>query len=233
MNHSDPTNCRRLPGNTMAEVLVEEKLYVYLKTFEQLAVHRPHLRFRNTARLGARITGMPYATFEEALRWLGSRSAADVDAVVAGRHGAKDRGRLTSEGMVAALQSTRDYLRDMMPRALALAAQCEASPANLLDAAHRDAPEVRALLEAAEALRRDLQARADDYRLLEAGRTRFELFRGRMDLAGVAGLAPHGRRMLADREFAWAIVEGIWFLQCWLQRFLESVDAAPSFVKRD
>src|SRR5690606_13857513 len=45
MNEADTAECRRLPGNTLPEVLVEGKLYVYLKVFEQLVVHRRGLKW--------------------------------------------------------------------------------------------------------------------------------------------------------------------------------------------
>ncbi len=231
MNHLDPATCRRLPGNTLPEVLVEEKLYVYLKTFEELAVHRPHLKFRNTARLGARIAGMPYADFAAALRWLGGRSAVEVGSIIAGRHATGNGTGLSREALVAGLHSTVEYARALLPRALALAARCEACPAEKLGPAFVDDPEVRSLIEAADALRAEVQAKPAEYAILESGRTRFEFFRGRMDLAKVAGLPPHGRKLLADREYVWAIVEGVWFLQCSLQRFFNSTSPGSHSVK--
>ncbi len=67
--------CRWVPGNTIEKVPVEEKLFVYLKTFEQLSKifsveleikGREKLRLYNLSRLGARIENMPYIDFETA-----------------------------------------------------------------------------------------------------------------------------------------------------------------------
>ncbi|MDQ8186179.1 6-hydroxymethylpterin diphosphokinase MptE-like protein [Pelagicoccus sp. SDUM812002] len=67
--------CRWLPGNTIEKVPVEEKLFVYLKTFEQLSriytqelkiKNREPLKVFNLSRLGARIEHMPYLDLESA-----------------------------------------------------------------------------------------------------------------------------------------------------------------------
>ena len=63
---------QRLPGNTQEKVLVEPRLFVYLKTFEQF-ISKKHesVEYRNLARTGARIEGAPYITYEEATEWVG------------------------------------------------------------------------------------------------------------------------------------------------------------------
>ncbi|MGK0237096.1 MAG: hypothetical protein ACI92G_000554 [Candidatus Pelagisphaera sp.] len=59
-------NCRLMPGNTIDRVPVEEKLFVYLKTFEQLAKERGlKLELVNTSHFGARIEGIPFVRLEE------------------------------------------------------------------------------------------------------------------------------------------------------------------------
>lgn len=67
--------CRWMPGNTLEKVPVEEKLFVYLKTFVELSqLYSKELKLRdgkglpiyNLSRLGARIDGMPYLDFEKA-----------------------------------------------------------------------------------------------------------------------------------------------------------------------
>lgn len=66
-------NCRMVPGNTIDQVPVEEKLYVYLKTFKQLAADRgSDFELANVSRLGARIDGIPYLSLEQASEHLNS-----------------------------------------------------------------------------------------------------------------------------------------------------------------
>jgi hypothetical protein len=70
---------QRLPGNTQEKVLVEPRLFVYLKTFEQF-ISKKHesVEYRNLARTGARIEGAPYITYEEATEWVGEGTSSKV-----------------------------------------------------------------------------------------------------------------------------------------------------------
>jgi len=75
---SDKVNmakCRWLPGNTLEKVPVEEKLFVYLKTFVELSrAYSKELKLKNgkglslfnLSRLGAKIEGMPYLPIDKA-----------------------------------------------------------------------------------------------------------------------------------------------------------------------
>jgi hypothetical protein len=221
--------CRLLPGNTFAEVPVEEKLFVYLKTFEQLVQQRTELKFLNTARLGARIAGVPYATFAEAVRWLGETPIADATSVVAQRHARTDVPRLDFGRINAALASTGDYTRSVLGAALRAAYAAERVPERFAAENHRDAPPVRAALEAADALRELIHRQPRDYEILESGRTRMELHLCREAQSRIAPCAEHWRRVLASREYAWAIAEGAWFLEARL-RGLERAASAPEAV---
>ncbi|MBC2605775.1 motility associated factor glycosyltransferase family protein [Pelagicoccus albus] len=74
----DVTNvekCRWVEGNTVDKVPVEEKLFVYLKTFEMMArayakemqpLKRGGLVLYNHSRLGAKVEHMPYLDFDQA-----------------------------------------------------------------------------------------------------------------------------------------------------------------------
>lgn len=74
-DRTDLDACRWCPGNTIEKVPVEEKLFVYLKTFEQLSkIYSQELKLKNgkglalynLSRLGARIEHMPYVDYEAA-----------------------------------------------------------------------------------------------------------------------------------------------------------------------
>lgn len=63
----DLSKVRWVPGNTYEKVPVEEKLFVYLKVFEQMATeHGDAMKLVNLSRLGAQITGIPYVPLEDA-----------------------------------------------------------------------------------------------------------------------------------------------------------------------
>ncbi len=212
-NRVDPQDCRRLPGNTLPEVLVESKLHIYLKTFEQLAVHRPHMKFCNTARLGARIEGIPYMPFDEALRWLGGKSTSGAPDALAKRHRTGGPFTIGSSRVRAMLASTAVFARDVLRLALKAAAKCEPLVEDTMREDEHSAAKFAPVFEAVDALRAHVEAHADDYAILEAGRTRLELHKARSLVNNLpAGLGPNLRRFLLEREYAWALAEGAWFL---------------------
>ena len=57
----------RLPGNTIDEVIVEGRLFVYLKTFEQFIAENKSVEYRNLAALWSESEGADYITQEDAL----------------------------------------------------------------------------------------------------------------------------------------------------------------------
>lgn len=229
INHADTSACRRLPGNTQPEVLVEDKLYVYLKTFEQLVAQRPQLRFRNTSRLGARIAGIPYATFSDALAWLGKKPLGDVQAAFAKRCIRERPFAMRLPDVVAALASTHGYTHSALSLALKCAARCEAIPESFASEGSPDDPRVTAAMEAARELDAHLQSAPAEYAILESGRTRLELFRAQELGKRIGGAADLWRAIVLAGERAWAIAEGAWFLLNQLDRFArETAPGEPS-----
>lgn len=218
VNHANVAQCRRLPGNRGNDVPVEEKLYVYLKTFEQLVARRQAISFLNTAMYGARIEGVPYADFAEAKRWLGDGSSEQVSSLIRNAWERSTGRGLTMESMRAVLKPTEAYAQKILRGALRLAAKIENLPERYSAESFQNSPEVVAVLRSWEELKRDLQSQPKEYRLLEAGRTRIELFRFEEFEPPPHVTANHWRQVLEAREFAWAIAEGAWFLDRCMRR---------------
>ncbi len=212
-NKVETSLCRRLPGNTLSEVLVEEKLYIYLKTFEQLAAHRPQVRMRNTSRLGARIEGVPYIGFDEALRWLGTKSAKGATHALEKRFRAGGEFSLGGTRVRSILADVGGYAREILGFALRAAAAAEALPEDVLGEFGAERAEVIAAIKAFDSLAARAESDPSGLAILESGRTRMELFRAsRFETRLPGDLREHARRLLVGRERAWALAEGAWFL---------------------
>jgi hypothetical protein len=219
-NQVDVASCRRLPGNTAESVPVEEKLYVYLKTFEQLVAQRPRLSFLNTSKYGARIAGVPYATLEEARRWIEDHSFCEVTSVVRDRW-RKSKGKgLNFGGIGAVLEPTMRFAEAALARALKLVAEIESLPVRFSGEEFRNAPEMEQILREVGELEKTLKSQPQEFRILESGRTRLELFRCGEFEAEAHGGSNHWKQVLMAREYAWAIAEGAWFLNRCLGRFV-------------
>ena len=75
-HYSENTKGHLLPGNTEDKVLVEGRLYVYLKTFEKFIKENPSVEYRNLSRTGVKIENVPYMDFNEASEWIGNNSSS-------------------------------------------------------------------------------------------------------------------------------------------------------------
>ncbi|MBK1875757.1 motility associated factor glycosyltransferase family protein [Pelagicoccus mobilis] len=147
--------CRWLPGNTIEKVPVEEKLFVYLKTFEQLSriyskelkiKNRDQLKVFNLSRLGARIEHMPYLEFEEAKGMIETAGVggvakgwSDVQKVLAEHH--VGWGRV---GKV--LREFRGYVEEICSHALRTALAMEQGDTLTLESAEAEKEKSDALI---------------------------------------------------------------------------------------
>lgn len=217
-NQVDVTQCRMLPGNVLPEVPVEEKLYVYLKTFEQLIAARPGLQFLNTSRLGARLVGAPYADFEDAREWIGEEPMSDAFSAIRSRFERARERQIGAAPLGTALESTRTFARNVLGVALRAAYRVETLPDQLAAEPSHNDPLVEEAEAAIEALRRLLESEPREREILEDGRTRLELFRYEEDVRKLRASPPHWHRLQKGREYAWAVAEGAWFLVSMTER---------------
>lgn len=217
--------CRWLPGNTIEKVPVEEKLFVYLKTFEQLAnifanelqfKDRDPLKIFNLSRLGAKIKNMPYLDFEEA------KSLFDASA---GKDSSKGWALVCSVlkshsvgwGRVGkAMHEFRTYIEDICSFALKHALAVEQEQLELAEAQNR-----KSELEA------KIEAHSDFAVILNDGQMRLELFAYRKVLSrrsGQGGESSGAAQLEESGEYFWAVAEGSY-------RVLASMDAAREASK--
>ena len=66
-DHVNVSQCRWIDGNNGEKVPVEEKLFAYLKIFEDQIGRYHNIRFFNLAREGAKVHGAPYLDYDQAL----------------------------------------------------------------------------------------------------------------------------------------------------------------------
>ena len=228
LNAVDPGKCRMLSGNTLDRVPVEEKLYVYLKAFEQLVARMPHMRFCNTARLGARIEGVDYVPLASAPAWLGMVERIDPRAIIE-RAVTSGPGATMTAGQILRVVGRLDvFAREVLAAALKAASMIEGLPDRYASENYRDAAPVRAAIQSARDLRKILSAQPRDTAILEAGQTRLELYRCRRAQKLIAAGAEHWVKIMREREYAWAMAEGAWFLVRRLEESIRTLGGVPN-----
>lgn len=150
------SKCRWLPGNTIEKVPVEEKLFIYLKTFEELtrayttelkAQTGKGLSVYNLSRLGAKVKGMPYLPLEKAGAVLNSHRSGNVAKSWERAEGILQRQKADWTAIEPAFSQLRQFVEGLCRSALAQAISMEMGDVDL---------------EKAEACRVDLEARIDE-----------------------------------------------------------------------
>ena len=142
-HYSHAANGQRLPGNTQEKVLVEQRLFVYLKTFEQfIAKKDPSVEYRNLARTGVKIEGAPYMDYEQALEWIGSSSNAPfcekIRVLLDHQKECPDLGEV--------FKSAKGYVENLLEKSLSAAIETELLPEKFKSTNYSDHKSVRNLL---------------------------------------------------------------------------------------
>lgn len=211
-NRTNVDKCRWLPGNTLETVPVEEKLYVYLKTFEEMARrHGGSLKLVNLSRLGARIEGVPYRELKKARGALSSVSASKVEKGWKRARAQCGRTWLSWEQARGELQGLRDYAQAVCSLALRGALRLETQAA-FTEEERRRAEQTR------EELERLLQSDARYRVLLEGGQLKRELLdyrRQRRALERDATAENADCEIL--KAYFWALAEGAYHLLAGLE----------------
>ena len=216
-NQANVSGCRWLPGNTLDKVPVESKLYVYLKTFEQLARERGgRLRLRNASRLGARIEGIPYCPLAEVLvepaQAAGKGGVGQAWASVAQRC----KPLALGEALRREVGKLRGYAKEVTGLALRAALRLEiAEPAP-------DAAEARELRRELTAL---LEGSADFYALLRDGQLKGELLRHSRELRALEqSLEGDALEVEGQKSYFWAVAEGGFALLSAVEKGISGLD---------
>ncbi|MBD5781686.1 motility associated factor glycosyltransferase family protein [Pelagicoccus sp. NFK12] len=217
--------CRWMPGNTIEKVPVEEKLFVYLKTFEQLSriygkelqiKNRETLRIYNLSRLGARIEHMPYRDFEAAKTLIEPLGVGGVAAGWKATQAKLAESRAGWGRVGKALREFRAYVEEI----------CSHSLKHALALEQGDLP-----LEVAEAEKAKVDAfiasKPDFEEILRDGQLKMELYvhaRAIAKQSRVVDMQSEKSRAEKVKEYFWAVAEGSY-------QVLAAIDAARQAQK--
>ncbi|OHE70644.1 MAG: hypothetical protein A2007_03520, partial [Verrucomicrobia bacterium GWC2_42_7] len=126
--HMDVRQCRMVQGNVIASVPSEERLYTYLKIFEQMIAFHPGIEFINTSRLGAKITGAPYLTFDAALQWMGSQSNLNIESKLKAHCKTPSDPAIIKEKIKKIMLSTYQFTKQVLDLATEILATLQSFP---------------------------------------------------------------------------------------------------------
>ena len=202
---------QRLPGNTQEKVLVEPRLFVYLKTFEQF-ISKKHesVEYRNLARTGARIEGAPYITYEEATEWVGEGTSSKVFDTFLGK-------LLENQGKNTNLKSLFDpikkYANDILKTSLEGAVEIERLPEKFKDVNYSDNKKLKNQLLRGADINQLVDSNQTLWHVLLEGRTKRELVIYQRLLREIVFKNKTWESVQKNKEYFWALSEGChWIL---------------------
>lgn len=222
-NTLDTEECRLLPGNTLKEVHVDSQLFVYLKTFEQLAEDYQDLEFINTARLGAAVKGIPYYSYEKAAEWIQTGHTVDAPETfktLIEQH--QNDPEIEIEQCQEALRPTLEFADKLLSLALEAALYSESLPAKYEKKNYAKHNDIQKALKYADKVNGLLNSHPVDYAILFDGEAKKHLSHYMETKRKIDCEYPHWQSICENKEYFWAIAESAHFLRSRLRHLDET-----------
>ena len=209
-HYSSISQGHSLPGNTQDKVLVEGRLFVYLKTFEQFISEQPGVEYRNLARTGVRIQGAPYMNYQDALAWIGQTSSLVFQEKVLDL--LKNQGSAPSLGDI--FSPCRDHIRKIFEKSLMAAWNTEKLPGKYSGLHYSENKAIIQLLADANEINKIIDKDKDFWSILFEGKTKGEVVQYRRIARDIDLPNKNWAAVQRNKEYFWAISEGChWLLQ--------------------
>jgi len=224
-HYSQSTKGQRLPGNTQEKVTVEGRLFVYLKTFEQFISGNPNIEYRNLARTGVKINGVPYQTYDEALQWIGSSSDSTpfkkrVQDLLSNQGDCPD--------LMAVFSPILKYVEDILECSLSSAIKTELIPDKFSGTHYSENKQIKELLGEAGKINQLVDSNKDYWNFLFEGKTKSELVNYRRKIRDIEFPSKNWTSVQRNKEYFWALSEGCLWLLEQLQTNFENHSETPS-----
>jgi hypothetical protein len=194
-----------LPGNTNDKVLVEGRLYVYLKTFEKFIKENPEIEYRNLSRTGVKIENVPYLNYDDALTWVGeSTSSSNFDS--------KIKELLDNQNDCPQLEAVYadfiEFAQSLLQEALSLAIEIELLPEKYSGSNYSSNKKVLELLNSSNKVNDLIDSNKMFWSMLLDGRTKVELAVYKRAVRDINFPNPNWSALQKNKEYFWAISEG-------------------------
>jgi len=194
----------RLPGNTQEKVIVEGRLFVYLKTFEQFISENQNVEYRNLARTGVKINGAPYITFEDAIGWVGESSSASFDTRTHELLG----NQVVSSDLATIYSPGVQYVEKILAMALECAIKTELLPDKYSGTNYSENKQIKELLADANKVNALVDSNKSFWNFLFEGKTKGELVNYRRRIRDIEFPNRNWTAVQRNKEFFWALSEG-------------------------
>jgi hypothetical protein len=214
-HYSEQTKGHKLPGNTIDSVLVEGRLYVYLKTFENFISQNSQVEYRNLARTGVKVKGAPYLTYDEALEWINNAPNSDRFTLEVKR---LLENSAPLHNLQESLEPLKKYTESLLKEVLELAIETELIPEKFSGTNYENNTKVLKLLDRSRKVNSLIESNELLWRCLLDGKTKRELAYYKRIVREIEFPNKKWTALQKNKEYYWAIAEGCH----WLLNTLES-----------
>jgi hypothetical protein len=210
----------RLPGNTIDEVIVEGRLFVYLKTFEKFIQVNKHIEFINLARTGVKIEGVPYMTYEDAIATINPDiSSSTFDQKIT----TLLENQLEVSDLTECFQGLITHVEKLFQASLDLAVKSERLPPKFSGSNYSSNKEVLRLLDAGNKVNKIVDSNKKYWEAILDGRTKGELALYKRIIREIDFPNQNWKLIQQNKEYYWALSSGCyWFLDTLLENLSAS-----------
>ena len=217
---------QRLPGNTIDKVTVEQRLFVYLKTFEQfISQSGSDIEYRNLARTGVKIQGAPYMTYNEAVKWIGQTESNAFASEISNLLTSQKR----TENIHNLFKPVREYCNGILELCLSAAVETEMMPEKFADMNYSENKKVKDLINKGKQVNRLVDSDQLLWHVLLEGKTKRELVVYQRLLREINFQNKNWQAVQGNKEYFWALSEGShWLLSTLDDLIQQNVDTNSS-----
>ena len=208
-HYTNKMDGHRLPGNTLDEVIVEGRLFVYLKTFEKFISENHSVEYRNLAATGVKVKGADYMDYDSALKWIGDSTSSKpfTDKIEQLLNEQKPTPKI--EDVFAGL---RKFLEKLLEEALGLAIKTEMLPEKFSGTNYAENKAVTELLAASEKINSLVDSNPQYWHILLDGKTKGELAIYKRVIRDINFANKNWNAIQKNKEYYWALSEGCHWL---------------------
>lgn len=199
---------QRLPGNTQEKVLVEGRLFVYLKTFEQFIKESPDVEYINLCRTGVRIEGAPYMDQNEALSTILDYSSHSFDSDIKGVINISK----SNIEIIDMLKPIQKYTSDILEAALGAAVSSELLPEKFASTNYSQNKQIKNLLNLGGRINKLVDSNKLYWNFLFEGKTKAELIAFKRLARDIDFPNKSWAAIQRNKEYFWALTEGCHWL---------------------
>ena len=207
-HYAETQKGHRLPGNTKDSVLVESRLFVYLKTFEQFVKNNPNTEYRNLARDGVKIEGVPYLNYEQAYDWIKGFPIHSFEDDLCKLFDQQEE----CPDISVLIKPLVKYTQSLLEKSLSLATEIEMLPNKFSLPHYSENKKIKDILKKGDEVNRLVDSEPQLWNLVFEGKTKGELIAYKRVIRDIKSENKTWDAIQRNKEYFWALSEGCHWL---------------------